>query len=257
MVTNADNQIVVAECNGECVSVLTPDGNKIQSIGSKGSGNGQFYSPRGIAQDNEGNIYVVDEGNNRIQKFSLSGKFTSTVGKRGTDTLQFDIPLGITFNTVTGKLYVCDRNNHRIQVLNTDLTLHSIFGTQGIGNGQFEHPIGSACDSTGNVYIADNYNHRIQVFTPGGKFLRKFGSWGSGPGQLNKPLDVTIGDNKLYVCDSGNKRICVFTIGGKFLTSFGSQGQKQSKFREPCGIHITEDGYLLVSDFQNNRIQVF
>jgi len=179
------------------------------------------------------------------------------LGRAGTDPLQFDIPLGITFNRVTGKLYVCDRNNHRIQVLNTDLTLHTTFGSQGNGNGQFEHPVCSACDNIGNVYITDHYNHHIQVFTPEGKFLRKFGSQGSGPGQLNEPLDVTIGDNKLYVCDSGNIRICVFTIGGEFLPSFGSQGQKQGQFQGVAGIHISEDSYLLVSDFYNNRIQIF
>jgi len=63
MVTNADNEIVVGESFGHCISVLTPDGKKIHSFGRKGSGNGQFNCPRGIAQDNKGNIYVVDTGN--------------------------------------------------------------------------------------------------------------------------------------------------------------------------------------------------
>ena len=253
MVTNTHNQIVVVECNGDCVSVLTPDGKKIRSFGSKGSGNGQFNRPRGIAQDREGNIYVADQWNHRIQKFTSDGKFMSTVGKRGSGLLEFNFPLGITFNTVSGKLYVCDANSRRIQVLNTDLALRSTFGSQGNGNGQFGRPIGTACDNTGNVYVTDYNNHRIQVFTPDGKFLRKFGSQGSGPGQFISPTDVTIGDNKLYVCDVGNNRICVFTTEGEFLTSFGSEGQ----FKDPAGIHITEDGYLLVSDFSSNRIQVF
>ena len=201
-----------------------------------------------------GNIYVVDEGNNRIQKFNSGGNFISTVGKGGTDPLQFDTPVGITFNTVNGKLYVCDC--HRIQVLNTDLTLHGIFGSQGNGIGQFERPVCSACDKTGNVYIADLNNHRIQVFTPEGMFLRMFGSMGSGPGQFIHPTDVTIGDNKLYVCDRNNNRICVFTTEGLFLTSFSSHGQKHDQLK-PVRIHITEDSYLLVSEHSNHRIQVF
>ena len=257
MVTNTDNQIVVVESYGDCVSVLTPNGMKIQSFGSKGSGNGQFNNPRGIAQDREGNIYVADQGNHRIQKLTSGGKFMSTVGKRGSGLLEFNFPLGITFNTVSGKLYVCDANSHRIQVLNTDLTLHSTFGSQGNGNGQFERPVGTACDNSGNVYVTDYNNHRIQVFTPEGKFLRKFGSQGSRPGRLTNPIDVAIGDNKLYVCDEGNNRICIFTTEGKFLTSFGSEGEKQGQFKHPTGIHITEDGYLLVSDFFNDRIQAF
>jgi len=93
--------------------------------------------------------------------------------------------------------------------------------------------------------------------TSEGKFLRKFGGRGSGPGQLINPYDVIIGENKVYVCDSGNDRICAFTIGGEFIMSFGSKGQKQGQFKFPVGIHITEDSYLLVSDFCNNRIQIF
>ena len=257
MVTNTDNQIVVTESTRHCVSVLAPDGMKIQSFGSKGSGNGEFNFPRGIAQDKEGNIYVTESGSSRIQKFTSGGEFISRVGKRGHGLLEFDGPFGITFNTVSGKLYVCDTDCHRIQVLNTDLTLRSTFGSQGNGNGQFQRPVGSACDNTGNVYVAECNNHRIQVFTPEGKFLRKFGSRGSSPGQFISPMDITIGDNKLYVCDMGNNCICVFTTEGEFLTSFGSQGNKRGQFKAPAGIHITADSYLLVSDFKNNRIQMF
>ena len=255
--TNSQGYIVVAKTLGHCVSVLTPQGEKIQSFGSKGSTKGQFTNPRGIALDNEDNIYVVDEGNDRIQKFTSDGEFIATVGVRGSGPLQFNTPIGITFNKKNGRLYVCDQHNHRIQILNTDLTLHGTLGTQGNGNGQFECLTGLVCDGAGNIYMADYKNHRIQVFTPDGEFLRKFGSFGSGPGQFNQPINVSIIGNKVYVCDNMNHRISVFTTEGKFVTSFGSQGHKQGQFEYPVWIHSTEEGDILISDFNNHRIQVF
>ena len=257
IVTDMKGHIVVAQRFGHCVSVFTPEGEKIQSFGSEGSAEGQFTRPRGIALDNECNIYVVDEGNSRIQKFTSDGEFIATVGVRGSGPLQFNTPIGITFNKKNGRLYVCDQHNHRIQILNTDLTLHGTLGTQGNGNGQFECLTGLVCDSSGNLYIADCHNHCIQVFSPEGRFLCTFGSFGRGPGQFHNPFSVTIIGNKVHVCDRDNHRISVFTTEGKFVTSFGSRGHEQGQFNCPVWIHITEDGDIFISDLLNNRIQVF
>ena len=257
IVTDMKGNIIVAQRFGHCVSVFTPDGEKIQSFGSEGAAEGQFIRPRGITLDNDCNIYVVDEGNCRIQKFTLDGKFIATVGVRGSGALQFNTPIGITFNKKNGRLYVCDQHNHRIQILNTDLTLHGTLGTQGNGNGQFECLTGLVCDSSGNLYIADCHNHCIQVFSPEGRFLCTFGSFGRGPGQFHNPFSITIIGNKVHVCDRDNHRISVFSTEGKFVTSFGTRGHEQGQFNCPVWIHITEDGDIFISDLLNNRIQVF
>ena len=49
--------------------------------GSEGSGDGQFYSPNGIAVDSSGNVYVADTENQRIQKFTTDGEFITAMGK--------------------------------------------------------------------------------------------------------------------------------------------------------------------------------
>ena len=113
---------------GYCVSVLSPNGTKLRSFGTRGSGPGQFLYPMGVAVDDEGDILVADSGNHRIQKFANDGQFLVSVGTNGTGPLQFDDPIDVAFNTRNKKVYVTDTRNHRIQVLNSDLTFSNIIG---------------------------------------------------------------------------------------------------------------------------------
>ena len=140
--TNSQNQIIVTEADSKCVSVFSPEGEKIHSFGSDGTNDGQFQFPSGVTVDNVGNIYVVDNINHRIYKFSSDGKFIQSVGTQGSGQLQFYYPLGVSFNPNNQKLYVCDQNNHRVQVVNTDLTFHSTIGRKGTGNGEFQYTQG-------------------------------------------------------------------------------------------------------------------
>ena len=249
---NSKGQIIVAENSRHCISVFTPEGNKVRSFGSQGNAQGQLYIPCGVAVDRDDNIIVSDFGNQRIQKFTSEGKFLMTVGSSGTGQLQFKGPTGTGIST-DGKLYVSEESNHRIQILNTDLTFSSSFGSNGSGDGQFSNPYDIAFDSTNNIYIVDASNHRIQVFTPEGKFLRKFGSHGSGDGQLNCPWSIAVDRNDtVYVADYNNSRISIFTTHGQFQRSFGSK-----YVRNPQGVAIDKDGFILVADKSNNQIQIF
>ena len=256
LATNSKGHIIVAEYGASCISVLTPEGKKIHSFGSRGSANGQFSDPQGVAVDNNDNIYIVDHGNHRIQKFNSTGAFIAHMSS--SNPLQFSYPIGIDFNKKNGKLYVCDQCNHRVQVIETNLTYHSSFGRLGSGSGQFKNPFDVAFDSSGNVHIADHSNYRIQVFTPEGKLIRKFGSRGSGPGQFNGPYGVALdSSDMIYVADFYNHHICVFSPEGQFLKSFGSEGEAQGQFKRPHMVCVDENAFILVSDSQNNRIQMF
>ena len=66
--------MLVAELNGDHVSVFSPSGEKLQSFGERGFGPGKFVGSRGVAVDGEGNILVTDHHNHRIQKPVHSGR---------------------------------------------------------------------------------------------------------------------------------------------------------------------------------------
>ena len=255
---NQRGEVVVIECDGHCVSVFSPNGDKLRSFGTHGSGQRQFKYPFGIAVDGEGNILVADSNNHRIQKFTAEGQFLAAVCTYGSGPLQFSHPTDIAFNTSNNKRYVVCNWNHHVQVLNSDLAFSKTFGKEGSGKGQFDHPCGIACDSTGKVYVADINNHRIQVFTAEGKFLRMFGRRGEGRGELHKPHYVAVDTSGMvYVSEDGNHRVSVFTSEGKFVTSFGREGEGPGEFKSPRGLAVDNNGLVYVCDSYNYRVQVF
>ena len=255
---NQRGEIIVAEYSGHCVSIFSPSGEKIRTIGSMGSTQGQLKYPRGVAVDGDGNILVVDGGNHCIQKFTADRKFLTAVGQKGNKHLEFSTPAGVAINHRNGNVYICDRENHRIQILNADLTFSSSFGSSDSGDGQFNLPWDVALDSTGNVYVADGGDHHIQVFTAEGNFLRKFGKKGSGGGELNNPTGVSIdSDGIVYVAEYNNHRVSMFTSEGQFLRSFGTKGKGPGQFNSPYGIAVDREGLVYVSDTSNDRLQIF
>ena len=85
---NCRGEVVVSDKDSDCVHVFSPSGEKLRSLGTRGSGKGQFDKPRGVAMDGEGNILVADSRNHRIQKFTAEGQFLTAVGTEGRGPLQ-------------------------------------------------------------------------------------------------------------------------------------------------------------------------
>ena len=252
-------EMVVSERDGNCVSIISANGEKKKSFGSNGSVAGHFHYPEGVAMDGEGSILVCDYNNHRIQQFSPTGKHLKTVGTNGNGPLQFIHPGGIAVHPYTHKVYIADTDNHRIQVLNSDLTYSSSFGCEGSNNGELNHPYDVSTDSAGNVYVVDHCNHRIQVLSSDGQYLRQFGvRRGKGEGELNQPTSIAIDShNVVYVMDFGNNRISIFTSDGEFIKAFGIKGNGPVQFNSPFGIGLDKNGTVYVCDTFNKRIQVF
>ena len=254
---NQKNELLIVEYGGNRVSFFNSKGEMIRSLGSWGSGNGQFNTPSGIAVDDNGDILVADGGNNRIQKFSPDGRFIAAVGTHGSGQLQFNFPVGIKIHPPTKKIYVADSTNHRIQVLNPDFSYFSSFGSRGPDPGQLNFPWDVVFDSANNVYVTDSWNGRIQIFAENGEFIRQIGKQGTDKGELNRPAMIAISENELYVSEYSNHRVSVFSTQGDHVTSFGMRGNGPQQFQNLRGIAVDQSGMVYVADYDNNRIQVF
>ena len=188
------------------------------SKGGKGTGKGQFDSPTGIAVDANGNVLVADTNNGRIEKFSPTGAFLSSIGNKGTAQGQLGAPNGIVLDRA-GNIYVADASNHRVQKLAADGTF--IAEWKGPDTG-FYGPRRIAVGPDDSIYVVDQGRARIVKFSPDGQVLATWGGAGTGDGQFDDPTSVAVdpATNKVYVADPRNKRVQVFDSNGKFLTKW-------------------------------------
>ena len=256
VVITKNEDIVVAECGAHCITILNKEGKKVKSFETKGTKDGQFTHPRGVAISQDGHILVTD--NHRLQKLTFEGDCVKSVGssETGNGPLQFNGPIGITVHPTTGQIFIADTNNHRIQVLNKDLTYSHSFGKRGSSPEQFNYPYDVTFDKEGYLYVADHYNHCIKKFTSTGQYISTFSSRGSNPGQIKFPVFIIIDNNLLYVSEQVNNRISIFDTNGCFIHCFGKRGSGEGEFNHPYGITVDSLGNLYVSDSFNDRLVV-
>ena len=255
---NQKGEVVVAERNGDCISVFSPCGEKLRSFGTLGSAPGEFDGPCGVAVDGEGNILVADHNNDRIQKFTSEGQFLAAVGVNGRGLLHLSIVTDIAFSTYNNKVYLLDTGNHCVHVLNPDLTFSSTIEKKDSGIANSNFPCGVACDSTGDVYVMDTDDGCIQVFTAEEKFVGVFGKCGLNQGELAESYYIAVDTSGMvYVSEGGNHRVSVFTSEGQFVTSFGRKGEGLGEFNMPLGVAVDNSGVVYVCDSDNNRVLVF
>jgi DNA-binding beta-propeller fold protein YncE len=218
-------------------------------FGTNGRGNGQLNTPRGVALDSQGNVYVADTLNHRIEKFNRAGQALTTWGTEGSGDGQFKEPMGVAVDA-QGNVFVADTWNHRVQKFDST----GKFVSKWNGQPGFWGPRAIAVDGQGNVYVTDTGNKRIQKFDGTGKFLGQFGTEGTGPGQFREPIGLAVSsDGQMFVADTNNRRIQQLDSSGKFVAEWPVAGWAGGARNEPY-ITLDLEGNLLATDPPNNRI---
>jgi tripartite motif-containing protein 71 len=184
-------------------------------------------SPVGITVDQDGNVYVMDTENNRVQKFDSNGNFVSMWGSQGNGEGQFQNTssqdwLGHMIVDTHGNLYVIDANNFRIQKFDSNGNYQTQWGTKGTGDGEFSFiPFDIAIDPQDNVYVCESASvHRVQKFDENGKFLLTWGKLGYKDGEFSSGDNCSVAvdpDGNILVADNSG-RIQKFDANGLFLS---------------------------------------
>ena len=226
--------VYVADEMNHRIRKITPTGDVTTLAGSdQGQADGtgaaaKFNSPKAVAVDASGYVYVSDSRNNRICKISPSGEVTTLAGGYRSGFLdgpgnsaRFNNPGGLAVDG-SGNVYVADISNHLIRKITPEGVVSTLAGdaTAGFADGtgtaaKFYFPMGVAVDGNGNIYVADMSNNRIRKITPAGEVMTIAGKASSGTSngagssaRFNGPWGVALdGIGNLYVADMYNNRI--------------------------------------------------
>ena len=255
----------------------------------------QLRSPTGVAVDSAGNLYIADEGNDRIRKVDTSGVITTVAGTddpghRGDGGAAVSAWLVYPNDVATdgaGNLYICsgdyDGLIRKVDSLGVISTIAGP-GTEIFNRGRvpaivarLKSPYGVATDAAGNFYIADRYDHVIRKVDTSGVITTIAGTTGttdggfSGDGgpaaeaQLAYPYGVaTDSAGNLYIADAGNDRIRKVDTSGKITTfagdgteSYGGDGGQaiSAQLHSPYGVAADSVGNVYIADTYNHRIR--
>jgi len=244
-----------------CPEPLPPPRGPLMAFGGFGTEPGRFDRPTDIAIG-PGGMYIADQFNSRVQRFSLDGQFLGAWGGRPTQDEppgdgQFLEPVGVATDAA-GNVYVSDFRADRVQKFTADGQFILKWGTTGTGEGQFQRVGGLAVGPDGFLYVVDPANGRIQKFDADGRFVDSFGTSGTLPGQLFTPRGITTnaaGD--VFVADRNEGQVKRFSPSGEFLGEWGRRGLEDGEFNGLYDVAFDPAGNLWTADLYNYRLQKF
>ena len=237
---DANGNIYIADSNNNRIRVVSNGNiNTFAGNGTAGySGDGgaatsaSLYTPRGVAVDANGVVYIADTNNHVVRKVS-AGTISTIAGNaqqqgfygdNGTaSSAGLDTPTGVAVDA-TGKVYVADSNNHRVRLL-SGATLSTFAGNgtaaySGDGgaatSAAIAFPLGVSLDAMGNIFVADSNNHVIRrvgsagtITTIAGEGEQGFFGDAGGPNAavLDTPSGVLPLNGNVFIADLNNQRV--------------------------------------------------
>jgi len=262
MALDSAGNLYVADSGNNTIRKITPAGLVTTLAGTAGnSGNvdgtssaAMFNSPKGVAVDSAGNVYVADSGNNTIRKITPGGVVTTLAGLPGSsgyvdgtgNTARFYSPWGLAVDAA-GNLFVADNGNHTIRKVSPSRVVTTIAGSaaypgsaDGLGTAaQLNGPAGMVVDNAGTLYVVENKTNTILRLVPTGN-----ASPTSCLSALSVRADIVAGQKLIvgFAMTGGAKQLLMRAIGP------GLQPYM------PAGSVLAGDPYLELYDSQSRLI---
>lgn len=247
--TDAAGRVYVFQRTAHPLLIFDRDGKFLRAWGE-----GAFTSPHGCRVDPEDNLWLTDNADHRVMKWTTEGRLLATFGVRGEageDATHFNRPADVAF-APSGDVYIADGyGNSRVVRLSHDGRFLGAWGRKGKGEGEFNLPHSVAVDARGRVYAADRENARIQVFTPEGKFLSQWRDVGHPYGLC------MMRDQRLFVTDGIANTVSVYDLEGKLQARWGSKGSAAGQFNLAHMITVDDRGAVYVTEIDGRRVQKF
>lgn len=213
---DTEKNVILVDTYSHRVVKFGPDGTYLASTGKfseSGSELGEFDKPMGVTVAANGDLYVCDRSNHRIQVLGGDMVSRQSFGSHGKGPCEFHHPWDLAFDS-KGNIYVVDCSNYCVKVYTKGFEsfLRQI-GKEGTGEGDFQGPSSICIDASDYVYVSDMRCCCVKVFSPSGEFVMRLGSSRHERPEfcLNKPMGVALdGKGRLFVSDSYNGRVLMY-----------------------------------------------
>ena len=267
--TAPDGTLFVADSRNHRIVHLDTQGLFLNAWGGYGNvldgeiQGGLFNEPWGVAVGPDGQVYVADTWNHRIQVFTQEGEFLwmwNTFDVLGTVD-GFWGPRGIAVDK-DNRVFVTDTGKQRVVIFDSQGNYLTQFGGVGLEAGKLDEPVGIDIAEDGRVYIADTWNYRVQVFAPdaSGMQYQSVNMWDvdawSSDTLDNKPFLALDETGNVYLTDPDRGRVIVFDSEGQFTRIWGGFDNTYT-MNIISGVTIGEDGSVWVSDALSNTLLKF
>jgi tripartite motif-containing protein 71 len=236
----------------------TAAGSRVAALGYFGRvtkaarGLGQFDSPRAIAIDRQGAIYVADTSNNRIQILAPRGPI-GAIGPAAGSPGALDEPEGVTV-APNGTIVVADTGHNRLVEFSAQGRFLRAIGHAGSAPGQFADPTSVAADGHGDLYVCDTENHRVQKLSLSGKVLWTLGAPAAPLGRFWAPLAVAVDrSNDVYVADAEQGAVQKLSSSGTYLQDFVLPLPSAI----PSAVAVAPNGTVYVANRVQSNVVVF
>jgi predicted membrane-bound mannosyltransferase/DNA-binding beta-propeller fold protein YncE len=220
-------------------------GNAAAPLGS--AVRGELSQPAGLAVDKNGNLWVADSRNNRIQEFDAQGNFVASIGRAGTDPGNFKEPWGVAVDD-EGFIYVADTWNHRIQKFSPDLQFVTTWGTPGTDASNpltLFGPRDIAIAADGTLWVTDTGNQRVLHFTKDGQPLDAGGAT-TGLTGFSEPVSVSFDkDGNLLIASAWTGDVRRLSTAGQAEGTIPVGWTSQQVTDKPYVTVLTDDRILV------------
>ncbi|MDX8388538.1 MAG: tetratricopeptide repeat protein [Ghiorsea sp.] len=225
----------------------------LSSFGTVGRARGQLQRVSSLSLDQDGKLYIADQGNEKIEIFQLDWRkspwtkldadrlsiHSSSVLMSGCDISYIHAPEQmLCINTKANQVTLRSHDGVILQTLNA----------------KFKHPSRAAFDQQ-EILVLDNDN--IKVFDMSGKEKFRIGSSGRRDGEFLKPSNILLTPSTIYVTDTGNRRIQLFSRNGQFQKVIGGKKGKASVLKEPTATAVDPQGNVYIADKTLNKVFVY
>jgi len=255
-----DDRVFVFSRGAHPVMVFAPDGTFLSSWGE-----GAFTGPHGATFGPDGALYLIDEGDHTVRRYSADGREELRIGVSGQPAAAysgapFNRPTDLAVHPDTGDLFISDGyGNSRIHCYAPDGEWRYSWGETGTDPGQFHLPHNLVIDRNGLIYVADRENHRVQIFDARG---RQQGQWTNMHRACALWIERDGADERIYVSELGptypfskaapnlGPRISVYALDGTLLARLGDRaaGEEPGQFITPHGLAMDSRGDLYVGE---------